>query len=79
MLPENKSPLTATPPMGCSFINEASLVIFLGVVLAMIYFIRYKRKSEDDKTPVLRTTILEITWSVVIVIFIVFGGAILGG
>jgi len=78
MLPENKSPLTADSTDGLfHFINEASLVIFLGVVLAMIYFaIRYKRKTEDDKTPVItHNNTLEITWSVIplLITFIVFG------
>ena len=78
MLPENKSPLTADSTDGLfHFINEASLVLFSGVILAMIYFaIRYKRKSEDDKTPVItHNNTLEITWSVIplLITFIVFG------
>lgn len=78
MLPKNKSPLTADSTDSLfNFINEVSLVIFLGVILSMIYFaIRYRRKSEKEKTPLItHNNILEITWSVIplLLTFIVFG------
>ncbi|MBK97376.1 MAG: cytochrome c oxidase subunit II [Balneola sp.] len=78
MLPENKSPLTAdSTDLLFNFINETSLVIFLGVIFAMTYFaIRYRRKSEDDKTPLItHNNTLEITWSVIplLLTFVVFG------
>jgi cytochrome c oxidase subunit II len=59
-----------------TFINVVSLIILLGITAAIIYFsIRYKRKSEDDVTPVIKhNTALEVTWTVVplILILIVF-------
>ena len=78
MLPENKSPLTADYTDGLfHFINEASLLLLLGITVALIYFaIKYKRKSEDDETPVIsHNTTLEVTWSVIplIIVMIVFG------
>lgn len=55
MLPENKSPLTADSTDGLfHFINEVSLIFLIGITFALIYFaFKYKRKSEDDKTPVI--------------------------
>ena len=78
MLPDNKSPLTADYTDGLfNFINEASLIILLGITIALIYFaIKYKRKSEDDETPVIsHNTKLEISWSVIplIITMVVFG------
>lgn len=59
-----------------TFINIVSAIILLGITIAIIYFsIRYKRKSEDDVTPVIKhNTALEIVWTVVplILILIVF-------
>jgi len=78
MLPENKSPLTADPTDGLfHFINEVSLILLLGITIALIYFaIKYKRKSEDDETPVIyHNHALEITWSVVplLICLVIFG------
>lgn len=78
MLPELKSPLTgASTDALMGFIHIVSFILLAGVTIAMIYFaIKYKRKSEDDKTPVItHNNTLEITWSVIplILVFIVFG------
>ena len=78
MLPDNKSPLTAESTDGLfNFISEVSLLLMVGITIAMIYFaIKYKRKSEDDKTPVItHNNVLEISWSVIplLIVMIVFG------
>lgn len=78
MLPENKSPLTADSTDGLfHFINEVSLIFLIGITFALIYFaFKYKRKSEDDKTPVItHNNTLEITWSVIplLLVLVIFG------
>ena len=78
MLPDNKSPLTADSTDGLfHFISEVSLIFLIGITIALIYFaVKYKRKSEADKTPVItHNNTLEITWSVVplIIVMVVFG------
>lgn len=78
MLPENKSPLTADSTDGLfHFINEVSLIFLIGITFALIYFaFKYRRKSEDDKTPVItHNNTLEITWSVIplLIVLVVFG------
>lgn len=78
MLPELKSPLTgASTDALMGFIHIVSFILLAGVTIAMIYFaIKYKRKSDDDKTPLItHNNTLEITWSVIplILVFIVFG------
>lgn len=78
MLPELKSPLTgagADNVMG--FIHIVSFIILGGITVAMVYFaIKYRRRSEDDETPLItHNNKLEITWSVIplILVLIVFG------
>ncbi|RNC86032.1 MAG: cytochrome c oxidase subunit II [Balneola sp.] len=78
MLPENKSPLTADSTDGLfHFINEVSLIFLIGITIALVYFaIKYRRKSEDDKTPVItHNNTLEITWSVIplLIVMVIFG------
>lgn len=78
MLPELKSPLTgASTDALMGFIHLVSFIILAGVTIAMIYFaIKYKRKSDDDETPLItHNNTLELTWSVIplILVFIVFG------
>jgi cytochrome c oxidase subunit 2 len=78
MLPELKSPLTgASTDAVMAFIHIVSFIILAGVTIALIYFaIKYKRKSEDDETPLItHDNKLEITWSVIplLLVFIVFG------
>lgn len=59
-----------------TFINVSSAILLLGITAAIIYFaVKYKRKSEDDVTPVIKhNTALEVTWTVIplILILIVF-------
>jgi cytochrome c oxidase subunit 2 len=59
-----------------TFINVVSAILLLGITAAIIYFaVKYKRKSEDDVTPVIKhNTALEVTWTVIplILILIVF-------
>jgi len=78
MLPELKSPMTgASTDALMAFIHIVSFIILAGVTIAMIYFaIKYKRKSDDDETPLItHNNTLEITWSVIplLLVFIVFG------
>lgn len=77
MLPEAKSPTAESTDALFHFINEVSLVLLIGITFALIYFaIKYRRKSEDDETPVItHNNTLEITWSVLplLVCFVVFG------
>lgn len=78
MLPELKSPLTgATTDALMAFIHIVSFIILAGVTIAMIYFaIKYRRRSDDDETPLItHNNTLEITWSVIplLLVFIVFG------
>ncbi len=78
MLPELKSPMTgASTDALMAFIHIVSFIILAGVAIAMIYFaIKYKRKSDDDETPLItHNNKLEITWSVIplLLVFIVFG------
>ena len=59
-----------------TFINLVSVILLLGITLAIVYFsIKYKRKSDDYITPVIQhNTALEVTWTVIplILILIVF-------
>lgn len=77
MLPEAKSPTADSTDALFHFINEVSLIFMIGITFALIYFaIKYRRRSEDDKTPVItHNNTLEITWSVVplLICFVVFG------
>lgn len=59
------------------FVHISSLVVTIGVVVAIIYFIiKYRRKSENDVTPVItHNNKLEVTWSVIplILCLVLFG------
>ena len=59
------------------FVHLASLALVIGIVVAVIYFIiKYRRKSENDVTPVItHNNKLEVTWSVIplILCLILFG------
>ena len=77
MLPEAKSQAAHNTDSVFLFINDVSFLILLGITIALIYFaIKYRRKSDDDITPVIKhNTKLEITWSVIplFLVMIVFG------
>ncbi|MEX0609349.1 MAG: cytochrome c oxidase subunit II [Balneolaceae bacterium] len=77
MLPELKSPLTgASSDEIMAFIHIVSFIILGGVTFALIYFaVKYRRKSEDDVTPLItHHNQLEIAWSVIplLLVIIVF-------
>ncbi len=59
------------------FVHISSLVLTIGIVTAIIYFvIKYRRKSENDVTPVItHNNKLEVTWSVIplILTLVLFG------
>jgi cytochrome c oxidase subunit 2 len=59
------------------FIHLSSLVLTIGIVAVIIYFvIKFRRKSENDVTPVItHNNKLEVTWSVLplILCLVVFG------
>lgn len=67
MLPEAKSPTADSTDALFHFINEVSLALLLGITIAIIYFaVKYRRRSKDDKTPVItHNNALEVTWSVI--------------
>jgi cytochrome c oxidase subunit 2 len=77
MLPEAKSPTADSTDALFHFISEVSLIFLIGIAFSLLYFaFKYKRKSEDDKTPVItHNNTLEITWSVIplLICFVVFG------
>lgn len=67
MVPEAKSPTAYHTDALYHFINEVSFILLLGITFVIIFSaIKYRRKSEDDKTPVIRgNNALEITWTVI--------------
>lgn len=75
-LPEQASTLASEIDWLFQFVTWTSIVLFVGVVSAMIYFaVRYRRRSDDDQ-PVLveENKLLEISWIVVptILVLLVF-------
>jgi cytochrome c oxidase subunit 2 len=76
-LPSAESTYAANVDMLFHFINIVSLILVVGITIAIIYFaVRYRRKSQEDTTPVItHNTALEVTWTVIplILILIVFG------
>lgn len=75
-LPPQRSTTAAEVDALFHFIHIAGFILFIGIVAAIVYFaVKYRRKSEDEVTPVIsHNTKLEITWSVIptILILIVF-------
>jgi cytochrome c oxidase subunit 2 len=76
-LPPAKSTLAGDTDALFHFITNASIIMFIGVIGAMLYFIfAYRRKSDSDVTPdVHHNDVLEITWSVIpfFLVMFVFG------
>ncbi|MCC5913243.1 MAG: cytochrome c oxidase subunit II [Balneolaceae bacterium] len=76
MLPPAKSVTAETTDALFTFINNTSLILLAGITVAIIYFSwKYRRRSDDDVTPVIsHNNKLEITWSVIplILVLIVF-------
>lgn len=77
MLPPAKSTMAGETDALFYFINITSFILLFGITVAIIYFAwKYRRKSEDDVTPVIsHNNKLEITWSVIplVMVIIVFG------
>ncbi|MGF1669132.1 MAG: cytochrome c oxidase subunit II [Balneolaceae bacterium] len=82
MLPPAKSTMAGETDALFYFINIVSFIFLLGITIAIIYFSwKYRRRSEDDVTPVItHNNTLEITWSVIplILVIIVFGWGFTG-
>ncbi len=76
MLPPEKSTTAGEVDALFHFITEVSLILLLGITAVMLYFaFKYRRKSEDETTPLItHNNTLEITWSVIplILVLIVF-------
>ncbi|MDX1590784.1 MAG: cytochrome c oxidase subunit II [Balneolaceae bacterium] len=76
MLPPAKSPTAEITDALFYFINFTSLIFLVSITAAIIYFAwKYRRKSDDEITPVIsHNSKLEITWSVIplILVMIVF-------
>ena len=82
MLPPAKSTTAEATDALFHFINVTSIILLLGITVAIIYFSwKYRRRSDDDVTPVIaHNSKLEITWSVIplILVMIVFGWGFTG-
>lgn len=82
MLPPAKSTLAGETDALFHFINVTSAIFLVGITFAIVYFAwKYRRKSENDVTPVIsHNSKLEITWSVIplILVMIVFGWGFTG-
>lgn len=75
-LPEGASTLAGEVDALFYFVYWISVVIFVAVIAAMVYFmIRYRRRTPHDRPPVVHESkVLEVTWIVVptILVLIVF-------
>ncbi|AXJ02215.1 cytochrome c oxidase subunit 2 [Cyclonatronum proteinivorum] len=75
-LPSAESTYAANVDGLFHFINIVSLILLVGITIAIVYFsIKYRRKSQEDTTPLItHNTTLEVTWTVIplILILIVF-------
>lgn len=73
-LPPAKSTVADSYDQLFEFVHISSLVLTIAVLAAIIYFIiRYRRKSENEVTPVMtHNNSLEITWSVIPLVLVLF-------
>lgn len=82
MLPPQKSTIAEGTDALFHFINVTSIILLIGITIAIVYFSwKYRRRSENDVTPVItHNSKLEITWSVIplILVLIVFGWGLNG-
>jgi cytochrome c oxidase subunit II len=82
MLPPARSTMAGEIDGLFYFINVTSFILLAGITIAFIFFSwKYRRRSDDDVTPVItHNSKLEITWSVIplILVMIVFGWAFTG-
>ena len=77
LLPPAKSTLAEQTDALFWFVHGSSLILTIGLIAVIIYFVyKYRRKSEDEVTPLItHNNTLEVTWSVIplILVLIVFG------
>ncbi len=77
LLPPAKSTLAHQTDTLFWFVHLSSLVLTIGLIAVIVYFvIKYRRKSDDEVTPLItHNNKLEVTWSVIplIMVLIVFG------
>lgn len=77
MLPDARSTMAGEVDGLFHFINVTSIILLAGITFTIIYFAwKYRRRSDDDVTPVItHNSKLEVTWSVIplILVMIVFG------
>lgn len=82
MLPPARSTVAGDTDALFSFINITSFILLAGITVAILYFAwKYRRRSDEDVTPVItHNNKLEITWSVIplILVMIVFGWGFTG-
>ncbi len=82
MLPPQKSTIAEGTDALFHFINITSVILLIGITIAIVYFSwKYRRRSDNDVTPVItHNSALEITWSVIplILVMIVFGWGLNG-
>lgn len=77
ILPPAKSTLAHQTDTLFWFVHLSSLALTIGLLAVIVYFvIKYRRKSEDEVTPLItHNNTLEVTWSVIplILVLVVFG------
>lgn len=77
ILPPAKSTVASEVDALFWFVHLSSLVLTIGILIALAYFLyKYRRKSENDVTPVItHNNKLEVTWSVIplMICLVVFG------
>ncbi|MFO7847946.1 MAG: cytochrome c oxidase subunit II [Balneolaceae bacterium] len=82
MLPPARNSAAGETDALFAFINITSFILLAGITFAILYFAwKYRRKSDNDVTPVItHNSKLEITWSVIplILVMIVFGWGFTG-
>lgn len=82
MLPPAKSTLASETDALFHFINVVSILLLLGITIAIIYFAwKYRRKSDDEVTPAItHNSAFEVTCSVIplILVMLVFGWGFTG-
>lgn len=74
LLPPAKSTIAESHDQLFEFVHMSSLILTIGMLAAIIYFIiKYRRKSENEVTPVItHNNALEITWSVIPLVLVLF-------
>lgn len=76
-LPPAKSTLAEQTDTLFWFVHLSSLALTIGLLAVIVYFVyKYRRKSEDEVTPLItHNNQLEVTWSVIplVLVIIVFG------